>query len=66
MNHDLRNDELDLKKYHAFVFDFDGVLTDSSATPDDEITQIVSRRELSKYFMEVLGSGRPKADNLLS
>jgi len=36
-----------------------------SATPDVEIAEIVSRRGLSKYFGEILGSGRPKAENLV-
>lgn len=35
-----------------------------SATPDDEIIAIVSRRGLSDYFEEILGSGRAKAENL--
>jgi len=35
-----------------------------SATPDAEIVKIVSRRGLRKYFYEILGSGKSKADNL--
>ena len=35
-----------------------------SATPDDEISLIVKRRGLEKYFREVLGSSRSKKKNL--
>ena len=35
-----------------------------SATPDDEIIEIVKQRNLSGYFREVLGSGRTKTENL--
>lgn len=35
-----------------------------SATPDNEIIEIVDRRGLSRYFKEVLGSGRTKTENL--
>jgi beta-phosphoglucomutase-like phosphatase (HAD superfamily) len=35
-----------------------------SATPDNEIIEIVDSRGLSRYFREVLGSGRTKTENL--
>jgi len=35
-----------------------------SATPDDEISVIADRRGLKHYFREILGSSRPKQDNL--
>ena len=35
-----------------------------SATPDEEISMIVERRGLKKYFNEVLGSSRSKQRNL--
>ncbi len=35
-----------------------------SATPDDEIVEIVKKRGLNPFFKEVLGSGQSKADNL--
>ena len=35
-----------------------------SATPDKEIVEIVERRGLADFFEEVLGSGKPKAQNL--
>ena len=35
-----------------------------SATPDAEIIQIVSRRGLNTYFVEILGSDRAKSENL--
>ena len=35
-----------------------------SATPDDEIIKIVTRRGLAGHFREILGSGRTKTENL--
>ncbi len=35
-----------------------------SATPDDEIVEIVKRRGLAAYFKDVLGSSRSKTENL--
>ncbi|MGL1862837.1 MAG: HAD hydrolase-like protein [Pseudodesulfovibrio sp.] len=37
-----------------------------SATPGEELREIVSRRGLSKYFIEVLGSEQSKTENLQS
>lgn len=36
----------------------------NSATPDSEIILIVTRRGLRKYFVEILGSGKSKSENL--
>jgi len=35
-----------------------------SATPDDELIRIVEKRDLKKYFVEILGSNRSKTENL--
>jgi phosphoglycolate phosphatase-like HAD superfamily hydrolase len=35
-----------------------------SATPDDELIRIVAKRDLKKYFIEILGSDRSKTENL--
>ena len=35
-----------------------------SATPDDELIRIVEKRDLKKYFIEILGSNRSKIENL--
>ena len=36
-----------------------------SATPDDELVRIVEKRDLDKYFIEVLGSKHSKTQNLI-
>ncbi len=35
-----------------------------SATPDDELVRIVEKRDLTKYFIEILGSKHSKTQNL--
>jgi len=48
-----------LEKWHEKVMCFV-----DSATPDNEIVEIVKRRGLDHFFHEVLGSGNSKSDNL--
>lgn len=48
-----------LKKWHESVMCFI-----DSATPDEEIVEIVERRGLTPFFHDVMGSGRSKTDNL--
>jgi len=36
----------------------------NSATPEDELREIVTRRSMGSYFTEILGAPRSKADNL--